>query len=201
MLAAEYTVTKGVSALRSGLVERVGWLSPWPGLLLLAWLVSGCATAPVERSPRGPARPLPEPGRERVTRVPGAPTGTAVLHTARRLVGTRYRYGGESRREGFDCSGLAQYVYARHGLRLPRTTRDQANAGWWVPLDELRPGDLVFFSDPEKSTHHVGIVASSGTAGLTMVHASTSQGVVETDVLASGYWLARLRFGRRVIDR
>ncbi len=117
------------------------------------------------------------------------------------LLGTRYRYGGTERRGGFDCSGFARHVFALHGVGLPRTTRDQARSGRWVPLDELRPGDLVFFSDAGKPTHHVGIVAAAGPARLEMVHASTSMGVVVTDVLASDYWLRRLRFGRRVGGR
>lgn len=116
---------------------------------------------------------------------------------ARSLLGRRYRFGGATPR-GFDCSGLVLYVFERDGLALPRTTREQARLGRWVPLDELAPGDLVFFSEARSAPHHVGIVTSARGAPLTMIHASTSEGVVETPILESPYWLRRLTFGRRV---
>src|SRR5918992_5543330 len=52
-----------------------------------------------------------------------------VLSTAKRYVGTRYRYGGESPAAGFDCSGFVQYVFGRNGIALPRTSRLQASVG------------------------------------------------------------------------
>jgi cell wall-associated NlpC family hydrolase len=117
---------------------------------------------------------------------------------ARGLVGSAYRFGGASR-GGFDCSGLTRYVLQAHGVDLPRTTEEQARAGHWVPLDELQPGDLVFFREGANPPHHVGIVSSRPGEPLRMIHASTSSGVVETDVLGSAYWLRRLGFGRRVL--
>lgn len=120
-----------------------------------------------------------------------------MLSLARSLLGRSYRRGGASLR-GFDCSGLAFYVFERVGIRLPRTTREQAETGSWVPLDELAAGDLVFFSEPGGPPHHVGIVTSAPAGTLRMIHASTSAGVVETDVLRSDYWLRRLRFARRM---
>lgn len=125
-------------------------------------------------------------------------SGVLVVNSARKLIGSRYRYGGESRRQGFDCSGLTWYVWNRLGGNLPRTADEQAHVGSWVPLDELRPGDLLFFGPTREVIDHVGIVASRPGDALLMVHASTSQGVVETNVTSSSYWLQRLHFGRRV---
>jgi cell wall-associated NlpC family hydrolase len=136
-------------------------------------------------------RPLPAPERPRQEE-------TDVVGLARDLLGSAYRFGGADRR-GFDCSGLTSYVLRRQGVELPRTTEEQAAAGRWVPLDELAIGDLVFFHEPGLAPHHVGIVSSRPGEPLRMIHASTSQGVVETDVLASAYWLRRLGFGRRVL--
>ena len=113
------------------------------------------------------------------------------------LVGSAYRYGGASP-AGFDCSGLMRYVFERQGIDLPRTTGEQSAIGRWIPLDELERGDLVFFAEGDALPHHVGIVSSRRGEPLAMIHASTSRGVVETEVTASAYWLRRLRFGRRV---
>jgi len=161
-------------------------------LLALVGLISACV------SPRG-SRPAPPP-REAVSRgtgsvaVDGLPRRVAI---ARSLVGRAYRYGGETP-AGFDCSGFVRYVFGRDGVGMPRSATEQAEAGRWVPLDELAAGDLVFFSEVGNKPHHVGIVVSPAGAPLRMIHASTSQGVVETEIFASSYWLRRLRFGRRI---
>lgn len=123
------------------------------------------------------------------------------INLARALLGRGYRYGGATP-SGFDCSGLVLYVLDREGVKAPRTTREQARFGAWVPLDELEAGDLVFFGEAPggvpSEPHHVGIVTSGRSQPLRMIHASTSRGVVETAVFESAYWLRRLRFGRRV---
>ena len=90
---------------------------------------------------------------------PATPTsGRAVVNTALSYQGVPYRWGGESP-DGFDCSGLVQYVFARHGIDLPRVAKDQAQAGTPVAVSDLAPGDLVFFGSP---VDHVGIYAGDG---------------------------------------
>lgn len=121
-----------------------------------------------------------------------------MVDLARSLLRTPYRSSGSDRR-GFDCSGLTAWVYRRAGTSLPRTTSEQAHEGRWVALDELLPGDLIFFGRSRRDLSHVGIVVSEPQEPLTMIHASTSLGVVETVVLDSPYWLSRLQLGRRVL--
>jgi cell wall-associated NlpC family hydrolase len=120
-----------------------------------------------------------------------------VVELARSSLRAPYRRSGESRR-GFDCSGLTSWVYRQAGTVLPRTTGEQAAEGRWVGLDELRAGDLVFFGASRRSLSHVGIVVSEPYEPLTMIHAASSHGVVETVVVDSPYWLSRLQLGRRV---
>ena len=86
-----------------------------------------------------------------------------VLTTAARYVGTRYRLGG-TKPGAFDCSGFVRYVYARHGVALPRTASDQSMMGYSivVGVDSLEVGDLLFFKTPRGRASHVAIYAGGG---------------------------------------
>ncbi|MEZ5330888.1 MAG: C40 family peptidase [Thermoanaerobaculia bacterium] len=166
--------------------------------LLLA-LLAACAPhaprpEPLPPSPGETAATVPVPGAAGASRA----AELRVVDLARSVLHAPYRSSGSDRR-GFDCSGLTAWVYGRSGTALPRTTSEQAHEGRWVALDELRPGDLVFFGRSRRSLSHVGIVVSEPQEPLTMIHASSSQGVVQTVVLDSPYWLSRLQLGRRVL--
>ena len=122
-----------------------------------------------------------------------APTSRAtasaprVIATAEDFLGVRYKWGGNTPNEGFDCSGYVKYVFARQGVQLPRTSREQARAGEPVParVTALRQGDLMLFA--ERSTiSHVAIYAGGGR----IIHSSSSGGGVRYDDLATrrGQW-------------
>jgi cell wall-associated NlpC family hydrolase len=148
--------------------------------------------------------------------VPGSPRGTAVsragapaatsasaarvLATAKRYLGTRYRYGGDSPGSGFDCSGFVQYVFGKHGVDLPRTSRLQASAGRALPrnIESLRPGDLLLFATRGAQVNHVAIYIG----GNRMLHSSAGAGRVVYDDLSTprGKWyLTRHVASRRVL--
>ena len=117
------------------------------------------------------------------------PTASAprVLATAADYLGVPYKWGGNSPNEGFDCSGYVKYVFARQGVQLPRTSREQARAGQTVParVAALRQGDLMLFA--ERSTiSHVAIYAGGGR----IIHSSSSGGGVRYDDLGTrrGQW-------------
>lgn len=121
-------------------------------------------------------------------------SGAGALDYALSLTGTRYRYGGTSPREGFDCSGFVQYVFGHFGVELPRTARDMAGALPRIRRDELRPGDLVFFNTSGKTFSHVGIYLGDDK----FVHApSTASKRVMVSNLNDDYWRARLTGLRR----
>jgi cell wall-associated NlpC family hydrolase len=130
----------------------------------------------------------PSPSRKRIPTSP-RPSAAAsrVLRTADSYVGTKYVWGGSTPREGFDCSGFTKYVLAKHGVTIPRVSRDQARAGKAVTADFglLRPGDLLFFAEPGEAISHVAIYVGSGV----ILHASGALGEVGyTDLNTGGDW-------------
>jgi cell wall-associated NlpC family hydrolase len=122
-----------------------------------------------------------------------APGAYALVGTALNLRGTPYRNGG-SDLTGFDCSGFTQYVFAQHGIGLPRSVEEQVQIGKKVKPEELASGDLVFFSTVSRGASHVGIVVG----GDEFIHAPTSNGVVRVEHLSSTYWSQRFLEARRV---
>ncbi len=117
----------------------------------------------------------------------------AVTGTALSLRGTPYRNGG-SDPNGFDCSGFTQYVFAQHGIALPREVRDQYRLGTSVKPDQLVAGDLLFFTTTDPGASHVAIAIG----GDEFVHAPSSTGVVRVERLGSSYWSPRFLGARRV---
>jgi len=135
----------------------------------------------------------------RATRTTSA---SRVLPTAERYLGVPYRWGGTSPRTGFDCSGFVQFVFAKHGTRLPRTSREMASSGQRVrpQWSALEPGDLVLFAEPGERISHVAIYAGRGR----IIHASSSGRRVRYDALDSkrGRWFSRrMVAARRVTPR
>ena len=108
-------------------------------------------------------------------------------------------WGGNTPREGFDCSGFTRYVFAKYGVGLPRTAREQARVGGAVAADfrSLRPGDLMFFAEPGEAISHVAIYAGDG---IILHSASSIGGVGYTDLNSGGDWfIAYFVAARRVL--
>ena len=119
---------------------------------------------------------------------PPAPAATRVNGTAEQYLGVPYKWGGSTPESGFDCSGYVKYVYGRQGVRLPRTSREQAGAGVKVSprVASLRQGDLMLFAEPQEPISHVAIYAGDGW----IIHSSSSGGGVRYDDLGTqrGQW-------------
>ena len=89
--------------------------------------------------------------------------GDRLARSAMSYRGAPYRFGGQSFRTGFDCSGLVQAVCAKWGIYLPRAANAQFSMGKPVGRDDLQPGDLVFFANTYKAgISHVGIFIGDG---------------------------------------
>lgn len=143
---------------------------------------------PVAAAPAPPPAPVP-PWSDAA---PPAPL-REVLATAVRLVGTPYRDGGADP-GGFDCSGFVQYVFGRHGRRVPRTVSDQFTAGRPVPAGEVRAGDLLFFATLGDGPTHVAIALAGGR----FVHAPSGRGRVRIERFDGRYWPPRFVGARRL---
>lgn len=116
---------------------------------------------------------------------------------ARRFLGTKYVFGGENEL-GIDCSALVMYALRKSDVRLPRVSREQARYGRPVSPDQLRSGDLVFFSTDEEQPGvitHVGIYYGGGL----MINANARRGRVLIEPLNTSYWQERLVSARRVL--
>ena len=141
----------------------------------------------------------PPPAAQRIAPVvaPADPArANAVLMRAISLVGTPYRYGGNTPEGGFDCSGLVNYVYRDMlDMRLPRTTRElAAMQGPRIQPERLASGDLVFFGSGG-NVSHVGIYVGEGR----FVHAPTTGGTVRLDRLDGHYWRDHYTGARRLL--
>jgi cell wall-associated NlpC family hydrolase len=123
---------------------------------------------------------------------PGA-RGNDVVERAQQYLGAPYRSGGTST-NGVDCSGLTYSVYRSVGVKLPRSSDEQARVGEAVPRSQLAPGDLIFFGK-SGNVSHVGIYAGDGE----FIHASTSARSVRFDKLETTYFRDRYLTARRVL--
>lgn len=123
-----------------------------------------------------------------------------IVQKARTYVGTPYKWGGTSR-AGMDCSGLLLLSYRAVGLELPRTSKEQSAMGDKVTLKKLQAGDLVFFAMGKKKrkvTHAGLITVVNGANDIRFIHASSSRGVIEANLI-SDYYLKRFRGARRIL--
>ncbi|MFL5461005.1 MAG: C40 family peptidase [Gemmatimonadales bacterium] len=125
----------------------------------------------------------------------------SVIATATEAMGRPYEYGGTGENgEGFDCSGLIQYAYAKHGIELPRRSTDQARQGTKVDrkLERLRPGDLLTFSNRGGPVTHVGLYVGQGR----FIHSATKGVQISTLSAVDPYgrwWYRRWVGVRRLI--
>lgn len=125
----------------------------------------------------------------------GSEAGQAAAAWALQQVGKPYLWGGTGP-HGFDCSGLTQAAWAAAGVSIPRVTTDQVRIGTPVALDELQPGDLLFYdtgSGPSPS--HVTMYVGDGQ----MVNAPSTGQTIRVEPVQSGYYSPRFTAARRPV--
>lgn len=120
-----------------------------------------------------------------------------VILQGLKLVGVRYRFGGNDEDSGLDCSGFVRLVFKDSvGASLPRTAREMSEIGEKVDVSNLKPGDLVFFNTMRRAFSHVGIYLGDNH----FLHAPRTGAEVRVEDMDNSYWLKRFNGARRVID-
>jgi cell wall-associated NlpC family hydrolase len=119
-----------------------------------------------------------------------------IVTTAKKYIGIPYKWGGESPRTGFDCSGLTMMVYRLNGLQLPRSSRAQWQAGRPVNHSQLLKGDLVFFATAGgQRVSHVGIYLGANR----FLHAPAKNRKIRISSLSNKYYKSRYLGARRYL--
>ena len=113
-----------------------------------------------------------------------------IVEYAKKQIGVPYVWAGVDP-SGFDCSGFTGYVMKKINKTIPRRAVDQESASVKVKRKNAQKGDLIFF-DNGSGVSHVGMIVSEKGAALQMIHASSSKGVIITDITQSEYWLQRI---------
>ena len=135
---------------------------------------------------------------EVVTTIAATELRDNIIMYSKNYIGVPYKWGGTTA-NGFDCSGFTQYVMKKHGIDLPRIAGDQYyKSAKKVSVKKAQKGDLVFFGKGNKVSH-VGIVVSNPGEPLTMIHASSSRGIMISNIEKSTYWKPKLLFVGSVV--
>jgi cell wall-associated NlpC family hydrolase len=148
-------------------------------LLAAMAALGGCSSSP----------PFTEPTSVRASNE----TAAKAIDYAKEMLGKPYKYAGDTP-EGFDCSGLVKYSYARAGISMPRDTQSQRRIAMLVSVHSMREGDLLFFDQEGKKSSHVGMYLGKGR----FIHAPSSGGKVRTDSINSEFWKKHFVEARRV---
>lgn len=127
---------------------------------------------------------------------PSYNANASVIGEAGSLIGSPYRYAGQSPR-GFDCSGLVKYVYEKQGIGLRGGSRHIFEQVETIPLKKAQPGDLLFFKQGGK-IDHVALLEKQSDRQVWVIHSTSSRGVIREDFKSSPYWSTRFFKAGRV---
>jgi cell wall-associated NlpC family hydrolase len=123
----------------------------------------------------------------------------AIIDFAKQFEGVKYKYGGTTAK-GMDCSGLVNTAFSSKSISLPRSTEDLALKGERIDVNTAQKGDLLFFATTKNNSNinHVGIITNIRPGFVEFIHATTSLGVIVSN-LAERYWHSAFIEARRVL--
>ncbi|MFN7116253.1 MAG: C40 family peptidase [Saprospiraceae bacterium] len=124
-----------------------------------------------------------------------------IVSYAKQYEGIKYHAGGKTPRTGFDCSGFTSHVMDYFDIDISASSQAQSKQGRVKSLDEVQPGDLIFFRrSAREPIFHVAMVVSKDRKSLRVIHSTSSRGVVIDDILASEYWRTKIDVARDVVS-
>lgn len=167
-------------------------------MIFILFLMSCAATSKLNKPV--PPPPVVETNVEEATEeLPKSSDAEIVLATAKSFLGSPYKYGGTDK-NGFDCSGLVFCSFQSVGETLPRSSRNQANAGKEIDKSDIKMGDVLFFAQPGGGISHSGIVENVLDDNILFIHSSSSQGVIISS-LQEAYWNKRFVKAIRIVNK
>jgi cell wall-associated NlpC family hydrolase len=168
-------------------------------LLLFSFLLSGLSSCHVF----GPATDYQTSHSTRDPRV--KKDSEAILREdiatdAQKHIGTKYRYAGKTP-GGFDCSGFVYFVMKENDVSVSGYSAAQEKDGRPIKVADARPGDLIFFRRSRAGkVFHVAMVLENNRGDLTLIHSTSSRGVVIDDLATSSYWNSKVMTARDVVN-
>jgi cell wall-associated NlpC family hydrolase len=122
-----------------------------------------------------------------------------IASKAKEYIGIPYNYGGKTPKAGFDCSGFSNYIYNLAGVQTSGSSSQLSILGKKRSDNSIKKGDLAFFGTGDKVSH-VAIVLDKSKETFKVIHATSSKGVVISNVYQSQYWKDRFLYGRDIIS-
>jgi len=117
-----------------------------------------------------------------------------VLAIVESMEGVPYVYGGSSKEQGFDCSGLIWYAFKKNGIAVPRTSVEYTNAGKEVPLTESKRGDIILFTGSDANSGvvgHMGMITNNDRGKIHFINAVSGEGGAVMYSRLAGYFIPR----------
>lgn len=119
-----------------------------------------------------------------------------IVQKAKSQLGKRYKFGGTRPETGFDCSGLIQWSFNQHGIKVPRSTRELIKAGVPVKVENARPGDIIIFSSfGRRSGYHAGLITEDDS----FIHSPRTGKNIRIESYKSAFWKPKILSVRRII--
>lgn len=116
-----------------------------------------------------------------------------LLHFAKTLKGTPYKYGSTNPEVGFDCSGFITYVFNHFRIDVPRSSAGFTNEGVPVSLTDAQPGDLILFTGTDSTVRtvgHMGIITQVGDS-VVFIHSTSGKAYGVTETTLDKYYMGR----------
>lgn len=104
----------------------------------------------------------------------------SIVSFAETLLGVKYKYGSIIKEQGFDCSGFITYTFNHFKIQVPRVSKDFTNAGYPVPLERSKPGDLILFTGTDTTgwvVGHMGMITQNDDGKIKFIHSSSGKSI------------------------